>query len=89
MKDGNGGNADAAIITAHPRQLQEQLDQRCCMQAGAARLDDNLRFYAAVSDGALWPDAWPFSPVRVVYEVKVREGGGQRTHCGFMFTVWG
>lgn len=52
------------------------------------RLDDNLRFYAGVSDGALWPDAGPFSPVPVVYKVKVQKGGNTRTHCGFMFTVW-
>lgn len=55
------------------------------MQARAARLDeDNLRFYAVVSDGALWPDAWPFSPAPVVYEVKVSEQGTQ----GHIVVLW-
>lgn len=57
------------------------------MQVGSVRFDDNLRFYAVVFDGALWPDAWPFSPVPVVYKVKVQKGEHKDTLWFYVYSL--
>lgn len=49
------------------------------MQAWAAKLDEeDLRFCAAVSAGALWPDAGPFSPAPSDVQGEGKEGKHKR-----------